>query len=312
MKNILLTLSIIIIILCCKNVDKPDKLNHSLPKNTVNLKINPKSFIPNLNAELSENSGLIFYDNLLWTINDSGGKNKIYAFDFSGKIKKEIEIEGAKNIDWEEIAQDKKHIYIGDFGNNNNTRKNLRIYQIKKKDINNKAKQKVEKSDIEFNYGDQKDFDFQFQNGAYDCEAMVEFNDFLYIFTKNWSKRTTTVYKIEDKKGHYKSHPLDSMNVTGLITGADISPDKSKLALIGYKNFKPILWLFSGITPENIFGKTKTFIEMDSILNAQTEGICFINNDSLLISCEQNAAYNSQVFLFDLTTVNQNGTHKSK
>ena len=67
-----------------------------------------------------------YYDrDLFWGFNDSGGKNILYAFDRSGKIKMEIEIVNAGNDDWESITQDAKHIYIGDFGNNNGNRNNF-------------------------------------------------------------------------------------------------------------------------------------------------------------------------------------------
>lgn len=312
MKNILLILSLLIIFFSCKYQAKKKSHVQIRPVDTEIWHLNPKPFIPLLPNKLEENSGIIFYDNLLWTINDSGGENKIYGFDFSGKIKKEIEIKGAKNIDWEDIAQDKKHIYICDFGNNASTRKDLKVYQIKKKDISKKSSQKIDSKEIEFEYKNQKDFNRKQQSGSFDCEALVELDDFLYCFTKSWATRTTTAYKFPAKKGKYKSDPLDSLNVTGLITAADISPNKKILALMGYKNYKPILWLFSGISADNIFGTENIYIEMDSVFNAQTEGICFLNNDSLLISCETSLSFNQQVFLFDLKKLKTDGTHSNK
>lgn len=276
------------------------------------MKLNPQPFITSLPKVLNETSGLIFYNNLLWTINDSGGENVIYGFDFNGKIQKEIEIQDAENNDWEEIAQDDKHIYIGDFGNNSGMRKDLKIYKIKKKDIGKKARQKVDSKKIEFKYKNQNNFNFQQHVTPFDCEAMTELNNSLLIFSKNWKTRTTEIYEMPAKKGKYNLLPADSLNVTGLITGADISPDRQKLALIGYKNYKPILWIFSDFKPDSIFHGTRTYIEMDSIHSAQTEGICFMGNDSLLISCEANGYYNHQIFLFDLKTIDTNGAHSGK
>ncbi len=132
---------------------------------------------------------------------------------------------------------------------------------------------------------------------------MTELDGNLYIFTKDWTDRTTTVYKIPIKKDEYKIPPIEKFNATGLITGADLSPDQTKLALVGYKNYKPILWLFSDFTPGKFFSEKKTYIEMDSIFDAQTEGVCFLGNDSLLISCERSASFHEQVFLIDLKTI---------
>jgi hypothetical protein len=73
-----------------------------------------------LSGNLNETSGLILFDDLLLTINTNGGENKIYGFNLKGKINREIEIEDADNIDWESPTHDKKLIYSGNFGNNNN------------------------------------------------------------------------------------------------------------------------------------------------------------------------------------------------
>jgi hypothetical protein len=70
-----------------------------------------------LGKQLEESSGMICWRGLFWQINDSGGEAEIYAFDtVSKQVIQTIKIENATNIDWEEIAQDKTHIYIGDFG----------------------------------------------------------------------------------------------------------------------------------------------------------------------------------------------------
>ena len=297
--KILFTLFVLLTFISCK-VQNNKKAFH---EKTKILQITPEVFIQKLPGKLSENSGLIFYNNLFWTFNDSGGKNKIYGFNISGKIKKEIEIKGAKNVDWEDIAQDEKYIYIGDFGNNSGQRKNQKIYKIKKKKISKKEEQKLDATEIKFDYQNQKSIKTRHHSTPFDCESLVELNDNLYIFTKDWTDRTTSVYQIPSKKGEYKIKPIEKFNVTGLITGADISPNKKHLALVGYKNYKPILWLFSNFKDDNFFSGQKTYVEMDKIFDAQTEGICFLGNDSLLISCEQSGTFNHLVFLIDLETI---------
>lgn len=299
--KILFALLVLIFISC-----NPKKINYELKtdisKKIEVLQVNPERFIKKLPKQLAENSGIIYYNNLLWTFNDSGGENKIYGFNFEGEIKKEIEINAAKNIDWEDIAQDKKHIYIGDFGNNNGQRKNQKIYKIKKKDIGKKEKQKVNAKEIKFEFQNQESFNFQPKYTPFDCEAFVEFDNNLYVFTKDWTDRTTTVYQIPKEKGDYSIVPSEKFDVGGLITGADISADKTKLVLVGYKNYKPILWLFN-IVPGKFFGGEKIYIELDNIFDAQTEGVCFLGNDSLLISCEQSSTFIQQIFLVNLKTL---------
>ncbi len=299
MLKILITLLILISVSCqFKKKTKVSSVNIS--QNITSTIVEPQQFIKILPNKLAENSGIIFYDSLLWTFNDSGGRNTIYGFNFGGEIEKEIEIEDAKNVDWEDIAQDKKHIYIGDFGNNRGMRKNQTVYRIKKKDIGKDAKQKVKSKKIQFSFEDQTDYSFQGKNTPFDCEAIVDFNESLYIFTKDWATRFTTVYEVPKEKGKYTIKPFGKFNVNGLITGADISPDKTKLALIGYKDYKPILWIFSDFTADNFWGEQKILLEMDSIFDAQTEGVCFLGNDSILISCEKTSTFQQQVFLINL------------
>ncbi len=300
MNNILFVLIHLMVFISCKNQDNNNSEISVTKESNGSSQIHFQQFIPQMDPALDENSGLIFYDNLLWTFNDSGGENKIFGVDFSGNIKKEIELTGAVNIDWEEIAQDETHIYIGDFGNNNGSRKNLKIYRISKKDINQNPKQEIYWEIIQFEYANQEKFGYPPLTTPFDCEAMTELNDTLFLFSKDWEKLTTTVYKIPKNEGFFKVNPVDSFEVKGLITGADISPDKKKLALIGYNNFKPLLWIFSEVSPKNIFGGANHYFEFDSLQYAQTEGICFLGNDTLLVSCEQTPVFDHQVFLIDL------------
>ena len=298
MKKILSIPLILICFISCstENNGQPEKPG-SEDKLTVTT-VNPKPFIAELPPEVQESSGLLLYNNLLWTFNDSGGANKLFGLDFSGKIVREITIENATNTDWEDIAQDDQYIYIGDFGNNNGVRKDLKIYKIKKSDID--SNDAVTASEIDFSYAEQADFSSQPLNTPFDCEAITDFKGKLTIFTKNWVDETTSVYQIPKNEGVYSLSFIDTFNVNGLVTGADISPDKKTLALVGYKDYKPIVWLFSGITEQHFFGGKETYMKLDAIFSAQTEGICFQGNDTLLISCEETTTFKQQVFYIDL------------
>lgn len=298
--KIVISLLVLLLFCNCKpGTEKGDK-NPVEDIKSSSLQLNPGDYIPALPRELSENSGLLIYDNLLWTFNDSGGHNMIYGFNSSGEIVKRVKIGNAGNRDWEDIAQDKDYIYIGDFGNNNGTRKDLVVYKIRKNEIGAGTAVEADAERIEFRFANQQDFHSLPHSSAFDCEALAERNGILYIFTKDWKHEATTVYQLPKEEGEHALQPVDSFQVKGLITGADFSPDKSKLALLGYSSFKPLVRLFSGISDENVFGNESTFIAMDSIAGAQTEGICFLNNDTLLVSCESTNQFPEQVFMIDL------------
>lgn len=301
MTNILSYLLILFLFFSCTTTNKPK----NKPKNTT---LEFEVFIPELSEKLHEISGLLIYDDLFWGFNDSGGKNRIYGFNQLGKIQKEIEIEAAKNQDWEAITQDRKNIYIGDFGNNSGSRDNLRIYKISKKDIKEKKEQKVDSKKISIKYANQNNFTFFNNTTPFDCEAMVEFKGNLYIFSKNWKERTTTVYRIPTKKGEYNLQPIDTFNVNMLVTGADISPDRKKLVLLGYEAYQSYMWVFTNFIDDDFFEGEHEFFTLNKLANAQTEGICFYNNSAVLVSCERTGAFKQQVFLFNLPET-KNGAH---
>lgn len=267
------------------------------------VKGNPQSFISEIPFAVEESSGLILYRNLLWTFNDSGGENKLFGLNFSGEIEREVVVENATNTDWEDIAQDEEHFYIGDFGNNGGARKDLKIYKIKKNDID--SGNRVVAGEIKYAYKEQTAFHYRPYQHSFDCEAITDFGGVLTIFTKNWLDQTTAVYHIPKTEGEYNVSLSDTFNVNGLVTGADVSPDGNMLALIGYKDFKPIVWIFSEITEKSFFKGKITYMELDEISSAQTEGICFKGNDSLLISCERTNTHLQQIFLIDLKNQKQ-------
>ena len=104
-----------------------------------------------LSEGLSEISGLEFLnDSTLVAINDGGNEPLIYLLDLKGKVQGVVKVENAQNRDWEDLAIDDEHLYIGDFGNNVNNRRDLVIYKVKIADII--AKKSVQAEQITFNY----------------------------------------------------------------------------------------------------------------------------------------------------------------
>ena len=153
------------------------------------------SLTPALNANLTdtlnETSGLLWWNKQVWTHDDSGGQPDLYSVDVSnGGILKTVTVTNATNVDWEDIAQDDKFIYIGDFGNNaHGNRTDLKIYRVKKADVKNNIA--ITASVIRFSYSDQTDFTPQASNNTnFDCEAMVVYGDSLFLFSKNCASST--------------------------------------------------------------------------------------------------------------------------
>jgi Secretion system C-terminal sorting domain len=264
----------------------------------------PYEYINPLPSELEENSGLIFFNQHFWTHNDSGGENCIYELDSSnGQIIRKIVIDNVSNYDWEDIAQDSLFIYIGEFGNNAGDRQDLKILKLSKTDaINNDT---VNAEFIRFSYADQSSFSLPYQDHNYDCEALISYGDSLFLFTKNWNDKETSIYKLPKDSGTYVLPIASQYNVDGLITAADISPNKKQIVLCGYKNYKPFIWLFWNFQANDILSGNKRRIDFPaSHIGYQTEGLCFVNDEYFCISNEKSPSplfYVQRVFLFKTT-----------
>ncbi|MDZ7846784.1 MAG: hypothetical protein U5L96_08430 [Owenweeksia sp.] len=87
--------------------------------------------IGELHKDLGECSGLAALPSGHFAqINDSGNPPCIFFTDTSGKL---IDLEClpfAKNRDWEDLAYGDGYLFVGDFGNNRNTRMDLKIYRL--------------------------------------------------------------------------------------------------------------------------------------------------------------------------------------
>ncbi|MEY2836376.1 MAG: hypothetical protein RLZZ557_2038, partial [Bacteroidota bacterium] len=127
---------------------------------------------------LAENSGMIWWNNLLWQHNDSGGEPAIYASDTASNIiQRRIGLKGGFNIDWEDIAQDEEFIYVADAGNNiNGARPKFMVYKIAKSMIVDSPRNlTIQPELITFKYEDmpEKPVPVEANNTDWDCEAMI-------------------------------------------------------------------------------------------------------------------------------------------
>ena len=205
------------------------------------------SKVTSLNDDIAETSGLIYFQNTLITHNDSGGMNALYEIDReNGNILRTVTINGASNVDWEDICQDEDYLYIGDFGNNSGNRTNLRIYKVLKSDYLNS--ENVNAQIIEFDYADQNDFTSSPNNNNFDAEALISYNGSLYVFTKNWVDQRTNIYEVPKDEGNYSVERIDEFDAQGLVTGGTFNPLANKVVLTGYAGLKAFIIELSGFS----------------------------------------------------------------
>ncbi len=263
-----------------------------------NGKLNPLAELP---TALNEASGIetTAYSDLIWMMNDSGNASKLYAVNEKGIIQKKLNI-NSKNNDWEDLTSDDKgNIYIGDFGNNNNNRKNLAVLKVNKDSLNDPDEIEVER--ILFKYPNQKKFPPKKRQLYFDCEAFFYYKDSLFLFTKSRVHNNfgqTSLYKIPAKPGNYIAQYISTFNTCSdmgcWITGADISKDGKHVVLLSPK----AVWVFTDYKGSNFFSGTATKVELNH--DSQKEGICFKNENTLYIADEKAHGFDGNLYTLKL------------
>ncbi len=189
-----------------------------------------------LDNSLEESSGLIVLDGRFITFNDSGGEPKLFEFDSqTGDVTRTVTIANADNVDWEDICYDSSYIYVGDFGNNYGTRKDLKIYRILISDYFSSSDNVVFADTISFSYYEQTDFERSIYSTNFDAESLISYENNLYLFTKNWGNYQTDIYPLPKTPGNYKVQKIGNIDVQGLVTGADYNPLSNTILLTGYR-----------------------------------------------------------------------------
>jgi hypothetical protein len=253
-----------------------------------------------LPKELPEASGLhIAAPDSLWWLNDSGNAPLLYCTDGNGNLRRELKVGEAANRDWEDLAADDTgHLYIGDFGNNDNQRQDLCIY------IFQPGTGALDS--IQFRYPDQAAFPpEEREDWTFDMEGFFYHQDSLHLFSKDKTREHSFItkhYVLPAKAGSYTAELRRSLQLPKrVVTGAAISADGKTVALLSYR-FK--LWLgFIPLTPADVFlfrnfpgndflaGQMEQLPAARCLWPTQFEAIDFAGPDSLYIASERTPLY---------------------
>lgn len=258
-----------------------------------------------LSNQISETSGLILWEGRLWTHNDNAD-TRLYGLDtVTAAIAGEYLLEGVENTDWEEIAQDKRYIYIGDFGNNGSgNRTDLHILRVEKGSLK-EGNPSIDT--IWFTYSDQHDLSPEKPNQTeFDCEAFVVFSDSIYLFTKQWITGHSTLYALSKAPGNHVAQKISSYDVQGLITGATGLEKENLMVLCGYTGMlQPFLYLLYDYDGSDFFSGHKRRVNI-LLLFHQVEGITttdgltyYLSNEYYNLSTE--GSFPQKLHLLDLS-----------
>ncbi len=178
---------------------------------------------------------------VFWTHNDSGGKNRIFAFNASGKHLGTYNIGLIQNRDWEDIAvgpgpeEGEQYIYIADIGDNSVRYDVKYIYRIKEPHVS------PDQAPIDTAIFGAENLPFQYADGNRNAETVMIDPVTLDIFIAS-KESLTKVYRIPWPYTFYSAPTLnvDTVEIAASIlfstaVGGDISPSGREI-LIKKKN----------------------------------------------------------------------------
>ena len=246
--------------------------------------------------ELYEASGIVAEtDSTFWVINDSGNNPNIYLVSYKGDILSKKIINNVVNTDWEDLTSDNDgNIYIGDFGDNLQNRKDYSII-------------KLNKADLELNRDSMSSLVMPFlysTNISYDAEAFVYFDESLYLFTKNREEPfdgITNLFKLKigDSIAVFKDKTTTYTDIKELswITSAALSPNNKTLILLGSDK----MFVFYNFENDNFFNGTMKIVSLETV--TQKESITFISNTEVIITDEMNMKIGGKLYYVDLSEI---------
>jgi hypothetical protein len=187
---------------------------------------------------------------LFWTHNDSGDGPLLYAFDRQGRRRGVWRVAGAKADDWEDVAagpgpqKGLSYLYVGDVGDNNRDRKQVVVYRVAEPAVT--ADTVVNNSVEPYETGPAEAIRLKYPDGRHDAEALAVHpaTGDLYLITKTRNPAAAAgVYKLAAPYSVESVNTLQKIGEVrvpslfpGMITGADISPDGTRVVLCDYFN----------------------------------------------------------------------------
>lgn len=209
---------------------------------------------------LGEVSGIVksTLGDFYWVHNDSGDEARLFAVDAESNVLwppfvriAEADwpghvIDNAWNFDWEDVALADGVLYIADVGNNGNARRDLGVYVVNEPDPLAIPRMRTLRF-LPIRYPDQKSYPAKLWH--FDCEAVFVADGKLYFITKHRRPGEIGGFEAGAKLYRLDTSFTDRENVLTMVgkhedvvlaTGADLSPDGSRLAVSTYD----ALWIF--------------------------------------------------------------------
>lgn len=209
----------------------------------------------------------------LWIHEDSGSRPHIWLLKKDGTSLKSIAINGATNIDWEDMGLgkgpdgSKNYLYLADIGDNGLSRTHYTIYRFEEPASTRTIVENHDK--ITFKYPD----------GPRNAEAILIDNvsKDIYVITK--SDNPSQIYKIaypQSTTAINQAVPVGQLTFGG-VTGAAISADGKEIIIKTY----PALSYFSRNSGQSIEQSlNKPWVNLSYQIEPQGEAVAFASDNS--------------------------------
>ncbi|MEJ7828774.1 MAG: hypothetical protein WKF91_11275, partial [Segetibacter sp.] len=256
MRKIILLLLAFFVLACNAFTEDKKKEKKESKKNSAEAASNDNSaftVVAQMPKKLKEISGIAKDGNFIWAISDNP-KSDIFKLDLSGNVVQQLSMKNITVTDVEDVTADADYLYVADVGDNDGSRGKRQIIKIKKADIGTGEKVDVDGEIIRFSFPAQGDMQKKNKNEN-DCEALINFKDALYLFTKRRNDLQTELFMLSKRAGNQVPKSSAMFNSKGLITGASINSEGNEVALVAYQHGhkQPFIWTLTGFSGDNFF-----------------------------------------------------------
>ena len=219
---------------------------------------------------IRESSGIVKsqqFDDVYWTLNDSGNPATLYATKRNGALIGEVAVKGAGNIDWEALGiDDKNQLWIGEIGNNSRLRIDLKVVVVQEPNPFTEAEVEVAAS-----------YPYRYPAENVDAEGLFIADGVPYIVSKE--RERAVLYRFPGLRAD-KQQVLERIGEFAgarWVTGSGLSADGRRLAVCTYDR----LWVYH----RNPATSLAQLIRSDSWElphNFSGEAVCFEGYDLVL------------------------------